>query len=635
MFGVGRASAVRRAPVVGGASAVGRAATVRSATTVGRAAVLVAVLLSALASGKAAPSSLAAQQLEALATVTPSVVPLNGQFTLAVELRGTNRTDLEPSLPDMGDFSRYIGRNSSTSMEMINGVTTVSLVIQYRYRAIREGTFEIGPVEVEAGGRVVRTPPVTLTVSTAGAAAAGGRGQESGVGPEDVFMVAEVGKTRVYQNEPIEVSYRLFTRVTVSSYSLVDLGESEGFWVEEVPGPQSPPVEQRVLGGQPYTTAVVRRVVLFPAGPGTKTIEPMSIEASVRVQRRSRSIFDDFFGGSSLFGSQVPAVVVSNPVEVEVLPLPSVGRPASFTGLVGRLNVRASLDRSTVETNDAVTLELIVEGEGNLRGLAEPIIDFPVDFEVFPPEVTESIDRSDSRVRGSRTYEYVLIPRSPGERTIPPVQMSYFDAGSALYASSASEPLRLEVTGDPVILAPGGRAGVTTLREDIRFIQIGPPSLVTIGGSLADSSGFWIVALLPLVALIGALGLRRHWDRLEGDVAYARGRRAGRVAKKRLAQARAVMSDSDARVFYAEVERALRGFLADKLNVAEAGFMSDVAEAELRQRGVPVVATQNYFACLGECDRARFAPPSSSAEERSEFFGRAASAMTAVQEGLS
>ena len=593
------------------------------------------VFLAIIVPGVAVPLDVAAVQLQVNASVSPSIVPLNGQFTLGVELRGTNRVDVEPSLPELGDFSRYIGRNSSTSMQMIGGVTTVSLTIQYRYRAIREGTFEIGAVEVQAGGQVLRTRPVTLTVSTAGAAAGGGPEEPSGVGPDDLFIVAEVSKTRVYQNEPIEVSYRLFTRVNVTSYSLFDLVESEGFWMEDVPSPRTPEVEQKVRGGQTYTTAVVRRVVLFPSGPGTRTIEPMSVEVSLQVQRQRRSLFDDFFDRGSLFGSQVPVILVSAPVQVEVLPLPVPGRPRSFTGLVGRLNVSASIDRSSVETNDAVTLKLIVEGEGNLRGLAAPVIDFPADFEVFPPEVTESIDRTGSRIRGSRTYEYVLIPRSPGEKTIPPVAMSYFNAESGLYATSASEPLRLDVTGDPVIGAPIGRAGVETLREDIRFIQIGPPSLGALGGSLADAPGFWIVALLPLVALLGALGLRKHWDRLEGDVAYARGRRAGRVAKKRLGRARAVMSEGDARAFYAEVERALRGFLADKLNVAEAGFMSQVAEAELSRRGVPVVATRNYFACLGECDRARFAPPSSSAEEKSGFLGRAAEAMTAVQEGLS
>ena len=594
----------------------------------------VTVFFAIIVVGAAAPLDVAALQLQVSASVSPSVVPLNGQFTLEVQLRGTNRVDAEPSLPDLGAFARYIGRNSSTSMQMIGGVTTVSLTIQYRYRAIREGTFAIGVVQVQAGGQVLRTRPVTLTVSTAVAAAEAGP-DPTGLGPEDLFIVAEVSKTRVYENEPIEVNYRIFTRVNVSSYSLFDLAENEGFWVEEVPSARNPQAEQRVRGGQTYTTAVVRRVVLFPAGPGTKTIEPMSVEASVRIRRQARSLLDDFFGGGAFFGSQDPIVITSAPVEIEVLPLPVPGRPRSFTGLVGRLSVSASIDRSSVETNDAVTLKLIVEGEGNLRSLAAPVIDFPADFEVFPPEVTETIDRRDSRIRGTKTYEYVLIPRSPGAKTIPPVELSYFDAESGLYASSASQPLRLDVSGDPVIGAPRGRAGVETLREDIRFIQIGPPNLGVLGGSLTDAPGFWIVALLPLVALLGALGLRRHWDRLEGDVAYARGRRAGRVARKRLGQARAVMSQGDARAFYAEVERALRGFLADKLNVAEAGFMSQVAEEELGRRGVPVVATREYFACLGECDRARFAPPGSSEEEKSGFFDRAAEAMTAVQEGLS
>ena len=324
------------------------------------------VFVGVIGAGVAAPFDVAAVQLEAHASVTPSVVPLNGQFTLAVEVRGTNQMDVEPSLPDLGDFSRYLGRNSSTSMQMINGVTTVSLVIQYRYRAIREGTFEIGVVEVEAGGQVLRTQPVTLTVSTAGAAAGGGSGPENptGVGPDDLFIVAEVGKTRVYQNEPIEVSYRLFTRVNVTSFTLVDLGESEGFWVEEVPGPQSPEVEQRVRGGQPYTTAVVGASSSFP---GARDQDHRAAEASRPAcgfggRREAFSMTSS--AGVRLFGSQVPAVIVSDPVEVVVLPLPVEGRPQSFTGLVGRLNVSASIDRSNVETNDAVTLGADRRGRG-------------------------------------------------------------------------------------------------------------------------------------------------------------------------------------------------------------------------------------------------------------------------------
>ena len=585
-----------------------------------------------------APAHTVAQEVTARAFLTPTTVGLNRQFVLNVEVTGTQRTDTDPELPVMGSFARYLGASSSTNMQMINGVTTVSLIVQYRYQAVEEGTFDIGPVTVRAGGRVLGTEPVTLTVSAAPPPPPGaGPPPEdpSGVSSEDLFVVAEVSKRRVYENEPVVVQYRLFTRVNVSSYSITQTAGSEGFWVEDVPRTQSPQVEQVVRDGVPYATAVLKHVVLFPTGPGTRTVEPLSVEARVRVQQRSRDPFEDFFNRSSLFGSLVPTVVASDPVDIEVLPLPEAGRPESFTGLVGRLDVTASVDRADVETNEAVTLSVTVSGEGNLRALAAPTIDFSRDFEVFPPEVSESIDRSGTRISGTKTYNYVLIPRTPGEKTIPSIEMAYFDAGSGRYATAATDPLALEVTGDAVVIAPGVRTGVETLREDIRFIQIAPPRFAVADSSIFDSPGFWIVTLLPLVAMIGALGLRWHRDRLEGDVAYARGRRASRVARKRLAWAQSTMSGDDARGFYAEVERALRGFLADKLNVAEAGFMSDSAESELRERGVSPDAVEEYLECLGACDRARFAPPGSGDEERAAFFERAARAMTAVQEGLS
>ena len=272
--------------------------------------VLCAVLLTANA-----PLALDGQELEARATLSPPTVRLNQQFVLNIEVTGTRRTDVEPAFPSVGSFARYLGQSSSTNMRIVNGVTTASVTIQYRFQAIRVGTFEIGTIEVETQGQVLRTQPLSLTVSATAAPGGGSEADtEPGVSPDDLFIVADMSKRRVYENEPIEVSYRLFTRVNVNSYSIVGLGENEGFWVEDVPPRQSPQVEQIVRDGQQYTSAVVRRVILFPAGPGTKTVEPLSVEASVRVQRRRRSIFDDVFGGGSLFGSQLPVMLTSEAV---------------------------------------------------------------------------------------------------------------------------------------------------------------------------------------------------------------------------------------------------------------------------------------------------------------------------------
>ena len=202
--------------------------------------------------------------------------------------------------------------------------------------------------------------------------------------PEDLFVVAEVSKRRVYENEPVVVQYRLFTRVSVSSYSITQAAGSEGFWVEDVPQTQSPQVEQVVRDGTQYATAALKHVVLFPTGPGTKTVEPLSVEARVRVQQRSRDPFEDFFNRSSLFGSLVPTVVASDPVDIEVLPLPEAGRPRELHGSRWPARRHGFRRSSRCSNERAVTLSVTVSGEGNLRALAAPTIDFSRDFEVFP-----------------------------------------------------------------------------------------------------------------------------------------------------------------------------------------------------------------------------------------------------------
>jgi hypothetical protein len=178
------------------------------------------------------------------------------------------------------------------------------------------------------------------------------------------------------------------------------------------------------------------------------------------------------------------------------------------------------------------------------------------------------------------------------------------------------------------------RGGVSQLRQDIRFLHLAAGTLVPIGRSLFRGAGFWILALLPVVGIAGAVGVRRHRDLLEGDVAYARGRRASRVARKRLAEARRLAADTDSRPFYAEVARALRGLVADRLNLAEAGLQTSDLERQLRERGVTESTVSEVLACLEQCDRQRFAPPGTDPQEKSRFLDRVGDVMTAVDKEI-
>ena len=569
------------------------------------------------------------------AYLSQTEVLLNRQFVLNVEISGTQQLDEDPPvLPDLSAFAVYLGSGTSTSMQIVDGRTSLSLTFQHRFQATAEGTFEIGPVTVRAGGRDLRTEPLTIRITDGPAptSRAGPPRADGTVAPEDLFITATASKPRVYVNEPVIVEYRIFTRVDVDSYNITQQPGTTGFWVEELEDPQAR-VEQVVRDGLQYTSAVVRRVALFPTGAGTKTLAPLTLETQVRVQRRSRSLFGDPFGG--LFGSRVPVVVGSNPVEIEVLPLPEAGRPDAFTGLVGRLEVSASLDRTDAETNDALTYRLEVSGTGNIRTLPEPELGFPSDVEVYPPDVSERVDPTEDGVRGSKIFEYVIVPRAPGQVTIPAVKLAYFDVDAGTYAAAASDPITLTVVGDPVA-GPAGRfrTGVDLQRQDIRFIRIAIPGFRPVGGSLVRSAGFWAIVLVPMCAVAGAVAARRHQDRLTGDVAYARRRRAARLAKQRLARAESLRSPDRHRAFHAEVGRALQGFLGDKLNLAEAGLIRDEIRARLTSRGVAPRVIDAYLGCLEDCDRQRFAPTEPDTLAMQDMLTRAARAMTDLDQAL-
>jgi hypothetical protein len=598
----------------------------------------------AFAVALAAPASARAQDVGARAYVTPgTTVQVGAPFVLNVEITGTQQLQSEPILPDLERFARYLGNSAQSSIQVVNGRRAVSITVQYRYQAVAEGSFDVPALQLVAGGQSLTTEPLRVTVSAQapqgtpptqapGGGGAVGTADPGQVGPDDIFITAEASKTHVVEGEPLVVEYRIWTRVDVTAFNFTRVPEPDGFWVEDVTPQGQPVVEQRTRDGQQFATAVIRRVALVPTGAGERTVDPIVLEAQVRV--RADDPFDRFFGGRSLFGGgTVPAGVASGPLAITVDPLPP-GAPQPFSGIVGQLEITASLDRDSVQANGAVTLTVRASGDGNIRAIPAPSLDLEDDFEVFPPEVSESVRAFGAGLSGEKTFEYVLIPRAPGRREIPAVTMGYLDGETAAYRVASTEALPLvvsgEVTNGPAALA---RGGVAQLRQDIRFIHLGA-AVRPIARPLFDGAAFWIFALLPLAGIAGALGLRRHRDLLEGDVAYARGRRAGRVAKKRLADARRLADGDDPRAFYAEVARAVRGLVADKLNLAEAGLQTAELARHLERRAASAETVAELRACLEHCDRQRFAPPGQDPQERSRFLDRAGRLMTAIDRAL-
>jgi hypothetical protein len=581
----------------------------------------------------AGPNRAGAQEVSVRSYLTPPAVGVGQTFVVNLEVAGSQNLDSDPVVPDMSSFAAYLGSGTSTSMQMVNNRTTVSLTIQYRYQALEVGTFSIPPIRVAVEGSEYATEELTLTVSDAPPPTQEAPSQQDPtvIGPEDVFLTVDLSRSRIREGEPFIVEYRIFTRVNIESYGFTRLPEYEGFWVEELPLPDQPQVEQVVRDGQPYTTAVIRRVALVPTGPGERVLESLGLEAQVRVrQRRGIDPFESFFDldRSSLFGTMVPASAASEPLTVQVEALPP-GRPSPFSGVVGDLTLDATLSGDSIDANDAVTLTITASGQGNLKSVPEPALDLPADFEAYPPEVSESVTRSGAGLRGQKTWEYVLIPRAPGSRDIPSISMGYFDTGTDRFATAETPALNLLVSGT-VSESPVGivRGGVASLREDIRFIHLGRTRFSRVNSSPYSGWGFWLIVLLPMVAVLGATVLRYHRERLLSDPAYARGRRAGKVAHARLADAKRLAGAGAPREFYAEVARSIRGLVADKLDVAEAGLQMDDIDAGLRKRNVSPETLEETLGCLRHCDLQRFAPEGSGGEAETQFLDRVATLLT-------
>jgi len=574
-----------------------------------------------------------AQDVSVKAYLDRTNVGLNQQFTLHVELSGSGANKAgSPQLPDMKSFAAFLGSGSSQNFQFINGKTTVSRTISYHHQAIKEGTHIIGAVTVKAGNKTLKTKPINITIKK-GAAQQPSNQQPGVSGPsaEELFLKASVIKRRVYQNEPVIITYKIYTSVNVTSYHLSKLPATAGFWVEEYDLGQVRPVRE-IVNGRQYTVATIKRMAVFPMASGARTVEPMAITCDIQVQRKRRDIFDSFF--SDPFGKPVSKVINSNPVKIEVLPLPDEGKPPGFKGSVGVYTMKSTLDKTSVKTNEALTFRLTIEGKGNIQALTEPSIQFPADFEVYPPKTTKNIKRGDTGITGHKTFEYVLIPRIPGAQKIKPVVFSFFNTDKRAYETLKTDERLIAVAKGEDVLAviPGGltRKEVNLLGEDIRFIKTENSVMQKIGEGFIRKAGFWAAAVIPLLALMGAFAFRRHQDKLLDDVAYARDRRATGIARKRLAVARSHLDSASQSKFYADIGRALTGYLADKQNFAEAGMISGQVKEKLTKQGITGSVIEDYFNCLETCDMIRFSPTESTLEEMKQFLKMAEDAMNAL-----
>lgn len=392
--------------------------------------------------------------------VAPATVSLGEHFRLSFQL---NARPADFQAPALGDFRVLSGPNqtSSSSTQNINGRVTrqEQYTFTYLLEASREGTFTVAPAVVNVSGNRYTSNTITIQVVRGSSAPTQSSPAQADTrqaqpptqaGKDDLFIRAIPSKNNPYQGEELIVSYKLYTRVHVNQYSIDKLPSYHGFWSENITAPGQPATQTEVINGQTYHVAEIRRVALYAQRSGEIRIEPLDVACviSLPAAQQRRSIWDDFFGGSPFDQRRtVRQNFQSNALTLNVRPLPTQNRPPEFTGLVGTgFSIAAELNPTELKVNDAATLKVSISGNGNLRMLEKPAVVFPANLEVFDPGITDNIRTTTSGMSGSRSFEYLMIPRTGGEYDIPALKLAYFDPVSGTYIIRASSEFRLQVS---------------------------------------------------------------------------------------------------------------------------------------------------------------------------------------------
>jgi hypothetical protein len=438
----------------------------------------------------------------------------------------------------------------------------------------------------------------------------------------------------------VTATYKIYTRVNVVNYNITKAPAFTGFWNEDLELAKQIQLSSEVVNGKQYRVGVLKKVALFAQRSGTLEIDPMEVECLVQVQgrRRSNDIFDQFFNDPFFGGvSNVSHRVRSEPVKVTVNPLPG-DVPQGFTGAVGKFSMDAWIDKPQTRTNEAVTLRLKIKGKGNLKLLEAPIIALPPDIEHYDPKISDNIAREADQLAGSRTFEYLLIPRYPGKQKIPSFPFTYFDTEKKNFVTLRSPDFLLSVEKGSDV-ASGSVSGlakedVKLLGEDIRFIRSEPVIFRKPGDSLFGSAVFYLLSVSPLLSFAGVFVIARRRRRLRGDVALLRTRKARKAAQRRLTQAKHLLGQKKKEEFYAEISKALWGYAGDKLGLPPAELSIDTVRSTLTSRGIPEELAGKFSSSIEHCEFARFAP-ASDAHDMASFYGQTVELIAAIEGQLS
>ena len=528
--------------------------------------------------------------------------------------------------------------SSQSSYQMINGHTSSSssVTITYTLYAAKNGSFTIGASHAVVGGKRLSSRPVKIQVSghaqrTNGAPNMHGqnsydqphmRSAGSAISGSDLFIKVSASKKRVHEQEPILLTYKVYTQVELTQLE-GKMPDLKGFHTQEVPLPQQKTFHTETVNGRPYKCVTWSQYVMYPQMTGRLEIPSITFKGIVVQQNRNVDPMEAFFNGGSGY-VEVKKDIKAPGITLQVDPLPQ--RPANFSGGVGKFNISASLDKKEVKAGEPITLRVVVGGIGNLKLLKQPVVNFPKDFDKYDAKVTDKTRLTANGVEGNMVYDFLAVPRNQGSYTIPSVELTYYDTGKNAYKTIKTQPFKVEVEkGDGTSAESEDFASQD---KDIHTIKLGKAEQHKANEIFFGSFGYWISLLMPLIAFVVLLIVFRRRAIENADIVKKRSNRAGKIATKRLRLANKLMLQGKQGEFYDEVMRALWGYMSYKLNMPAEKLNRDNIRETLGRHFVDDATIEKFTTALDECEFERYAPGDAAGNMNRTFE----SAMTAIMD---
>lgn len=562
--------------------------------------------------------------------------------------------------PDFGGLQVLSGPSTSTSsnIQYVNGRMNRNFSVSYTYvvQAGNKGEVTVGPATITVEGKTYESNSLSIKViadaNAGNATTRSNNGQSSNqdnsgiLQDDDVYVTSSVSNSNPYIGEQIIVTYRIYTKVPVSNLTIDKLSSFNGFWSKSLMDDNNQYKQStEIINGEEYVTAEINKVALFPQKTGTLEIDAFEATCNVQLRvrsnsRRSNDPFESFFN-DPFFNRNVKNVTAklkSKPITINVQPLPQQGKPDDFTGAVGDFQFTSTIDRTQLTANDALNLTIEISGKGNIDLLTLPEVKFPVDFESFDPKITTKVNTSPSGLTGRKKFEYLAIPRNPGNFTINPVSFSFFNPKTKSYEhfTSNTYPITVEKgtgNGNNITYSATSQEDIRFIGKDIRHIKVEPEELKAVDEYLFGSSLFMVILVLILLIPVLFIIVWKQREKQQSNISKVKNRKANKVARTRLQKAEKFKQSGNDKGFYDEIAQAIWGYIADKFSISKSELSIDSVRETLLSKSVEESITNNFTHTLNNIEFARFAP-GDARDKMESIYNEAISAITQAEKAL-